>query len=82
MFVRKWLSKEELAAERILRDKCNKLNDANGRIQSGHKPYVIIDGQVRERRNDTGRINYNKSINIDLLLAEPAAEVTNPIHTN
>ena len=65
VFVRKWLTKEELAAERILRDKCNKLNDAKGRNQSGHKPYVIIDCHVRERRNDNGRINYKKSVDID-----------------
>jgi hypothetical protein len=71
VFVRKWLSKDELHSERILRAKCNKLNDSLDLNSKGQKPFIMIDGHIRERLDD-GRINYKKSIDVDsLLLSHP-----------
>jgi hypothetical protein len=75
VFVRKWLSKDELHSERMLREKCNKLNDLRGLNLKGQKPFIIIDGRVRERLDD-GRINYRKSIDIDSLLATHSVKPT------
>lgn len=52
-----------------------------GSIQS-HKPYVIIDGHVCDRRNDNGWINYKKSVDINLSLTQSAAETTDAIYAN
>ena len=75
VFVRKWLSKDELHSERLLRDKCNKLNELKGLNSKGQKPFIIIDGRVRERLDD-GRINYRKSIDIDSLLTTCSVKAT------
>ena len=71
MFVRKWLTKEEIDAKLKLRDKCRTLTGSNVSIASGKLFFVVVNGYVRKRKSD-GCIDFKRHVNIQRLLDEKA----------
>jgi len=72
VFVRKWLSKEEKEADNILRAKCKNVNSISGRLINGKNSFVVVNGHIRERKDD-GSIDYRKSVDVESLLRSRSA---------
>ena len=56
VYIRKWLSNDEREKDKLLRDRCYKLNQKFPSNIDGKKLYTVINGYIRERRHN-GLIN-------------------------
>jgi hypothetical protein len=75
VYIRKWLNDIEREQDKLLRDRCLKLNDKYPADSEGKRRFSVINGHIRERRSN-GSINFNKTVNYDALLCD------NPINAN
>lgn len=59
VFLKNWLSNEDINKKKLIRDKCYKLNQAHTPVADEKKRFVVIDGQIRQR-HPNGKINFKK----------------------
>ena len=76
VFLKKWLSNEDLNKKKFIHEKCYKLNEAHTPVADEKKRFVVIDGRVRQRHPYV-KINFKKEIDPDVLLAAYAINVLN-----
>ena len=67
VYIRIWLSDNEREKDKLLRDRCYKLNQKFPSNTDGKKLYSVINGYIRERRLN-GSINFNQEVDYDKLL--------------
>lgn len=67
IYVRKWLPKEEKDNDYTLRKKSKQVNYFRNATANGKKPFIIINGHVKERAID-GRFNLKKPLDVDAYL--------------
>ena len=67
VYIHKWLSNDEREKDKLLRDRCYKLNQKFRSNIDGEKLYTVINGYIRKRRHN-GSINFNKEVDYDKLL--------------
>jgi hypothetical protein len=67
VYIRKWLTKEEMDVDKKLREQCAKLNDSQEQTTEGKKRYVVINKDIRKRRN-SGHLD-SKKVDVAALLA-------------
>ena len=65
MVIRKWLSSEELAKDKELRMRCDKLNKNELAVDESDKRYVISSGRLKKRLLDgtLSDVNYSFTSN-------------------
>ena len=76
VYIRKWLNDDEREKDKFLRDRCLKLNEKYPCNIEGKKRFSVINGFIRERR-ENGSINFKKEINYDKLLNGNCANANN-----
>ena len=67
IYIRKWLSDDEREKDKLLRDRCCKLNQKFPSNLDGKKLYTVVNGYIQERRHN-GSINFNNEVDYDKLL--------------